>query len=265
MTAGPLDGVRIVDLTAGWAGPLAGRILADLGADVIRIEPPWARGPRDVSPTVAAATHFYPDDDPGEQPWNRSGIMNKHNRNRRGVALRLDRPQGKAVADRILASCDILLENFTPGVMQRLGLTDEHLREINPRLVHIAMPGWGLTGPHHHYAALGPMVEAAAGQCMLMGYRDAIPYRQGMAFPDAISGIHAPGATLVALCRPPPSPRRHPPSPREHSSKRRSSSTAPPCSTSRSPAMSPSDVATATPTTPRKASTPAPATTPGSP
>ncbi len=208
---GPLDGVRIVDLTAGWAGPLAGRILADLGADVIRIEPPWARGPRDVSPTAAAATHFYPDDDPGEQPWNRSGIINKHNRNRRGVALRLDLPHGKAVADRILASCDILLENFTPGVMQRLGLTDEHLREINPRLVHIAMPGWGLTGPHHHYAALGPMVEAAAGQCMLMGYRDAIPYRQGMAFPDAISGIHAPGATLVALWQATAQPEAPPP------------------------------------------------------
>ncbi|PZC42167.1 MAG: Crotonobetainyl-CoA:carnitine CoA-transferase CaiB, partial [Chloroflexi bacterium] len=197
--AGPLDGVRILDLTAGWAGPLAGRILADLGADVIRVEPPWARGPRSVTQTAAQATHFYPDDVPGDRPWNRSGIINKHNRNRRGVALRLDLPEGQAVADRILATCDILLENFTPGVMERLGLSDDHLREINPRLVHVAMPGWGLSGPHHHYAALGPMVEAASGQCMLMGYRDSIPYRQGMAFPDAISGIHAPGAALIGL------------------------------------------------------------------
>ena len=196
---GPLDGVRILDLTAGWAGPLAGRILADLGADMIKIEPPWGRGPRSVSRAAAEAVHFYPDDDPGDEPWNRSGIVNKHNRNRRGLALRLDQPEGRAAAERILATCDVLLENFTPGVMERLGLTNERLREINPRLVHVAMPGWGLDGPHHHYAALGPMVEAASGQCMLMGYEDSIPYRQGMAFPDAISGIHAPGSLLVAL------------------------------------------------------------------
>ncbi|HJN92733.1 MAG TPA: CoA transferase [Dehalococcoidia bacterium] len=197
--AGPLDGVRILDLTAGWAGPLAARILADLGADVIKIEPPWGRGPRSVSRAAAEAVHFYPDNDPGNEPWNRNGIVNKHNRNRRGMTLRLDQPEGRAAAERILRTCDVLLENFTPGVMQRLGLTDQRLREINPRLVHVAMPGWGLDGPHHHYAALGPMVEAASGQCMLMGYRDSIPYRQGMAFPDAISGIHAPGSLLLAL------------------------------------------------------------------
>jgi crotonobetainyl-CoA:carnitine CoA-transferase CaiB-like acyl-CoA transferase len=196
---GPLTGVRILDLTSGWAGPLAGRILGDLGADVIKIEPPWARGPKTVPAEVAQTIHMYPGNDPGEHPWNRQGMTNKLGRNRRTVCLRMNTPEGKRVVEELVKRVDVVLENFTPRVMPNLGLAFDDLRRINPSIVYVHLPGFGADGPHMHHAALGPMIEAAAGVCAQLGYAGGGPQRQGMAFPDAISGIHGSAGTLLAL------------------------------------------------------------------
>lgn len=196
---GPLDGLRVLDLGAGWAGPFVGRMLGDLGADVIRVEAPWARGPKQVSREHAQQIHMYPDDDPGERPWNRQGMNNLWGRNRRTVSLRLDTPEGHLLLEQLIARADVLLENFTPRVMPNFGLDYPRLKELNPSLIYLHLPGFGTAGPNAHYASLGPMIEAAAGICSLMGYPDRGRQRQGSAFPDAISGMSGVAGVLIAL------------------------------------------------------------------
>jgi crotonobetainyl-CoA:carnitine CoA-transferase CaiB-like acyl-CoA transferase len=199
LPAGPLDGIRILDLGAGWAGPMCGRILGDLGADIVRIEPPWARGPRVVSGEYAAAFHLYPDDDPGEQPWNREGMAALWSRNRRAVCVRFDRPEGRQILEELIRRSDLLMENYSPRVLPNLGLSFERLQELNPPLVYLHLPGYGSTGPDANFVALGPTVEAASGLCALQGYPDRGRHRQGYAIPDAINGMSGAAAALIGL------------------------------------------------------------------
>src|SRR5581483_8575081 len=117
-----LAGVRVLDLSRVWAGPLAGRILGDLGADVIRVEATWSRGPKGVNDAQAARSHLYPQGKAGARPWNRQGMFNKFNRNKRAVTLQLDTPAGKAVFERLVRTADVVLENYSPRVMPQLGL-----------------------------------------------------------------------------------------------------------------------------------------------
>ncbi|MFP8873358.1 MAG: CoA transferase, partial [Myxococcota bacterium] len=125
--ASPLDGVRVLDLSRIWAGPLAGRILADLGADVIVIEAPDARGGRQAPPGLAEATHLFPDNEVGERPWNRIGSINKLYRNKRGITLDLKRPEAKRLFEGLVRAADVVLENFSPRVMPELGLGFDRL------------------------------------------------------------------------------------------------------------------------------------------
>lgn len=197
--SGPLDGLQVLDLGAGWAGPMCGRILGDLGADVIRIEPPWGRGPRRVSKEFATAYHLYPDDDPGGDPWNREGMAALWGRNRRSVCLDLKSAEGHQILEELVGRSDLLLENFTPRVLPKMGLFFGRLQELNPSLVYLHLPGYGSTGPDADNVALGPTIEAAAGICALSGYSDRTRHRQGYAFPDAINGMCGAAAALVGL------------------------------------------------------------------
>ena len=199
LEGGPLEGVRVLDLTRVWAGPLAGRLLADLGADVIIVEAPWARGRRDVSEHAPAITHLYPDNELGERPWNRVGGYNKLARNKRGVALRLDDPRGRELFEDLVRVSDVVLENFSPRVMPQLGLGFERLSELNPHIIHVAMPGYGTWGPSRDWVAFGPLIESGSGLSGLMGYADSGPYRSGIAWPDPVSAINAVAATTIAL------------------------------------------------------------------
>ncbi len=199
LESGPLEGVRILDLTRVWAGPLAGRLLADLGADVIIVEAPWARGERDVSEDAPAISHLYPDNQLGERPWNRVGGYNKLARNKRGIALRLDDPMGRELLEELVRVSDVVLENYSPRVMPQLGLGFERLSELNPHVIHVAMPGYGSWGPSRDWVAFGPLIESGAGLSRLMGYVDSGPYRSGIAWPDPVSAINAVAATVIAL------------------------------------------------------------------
>ncbi|MEE9280534.1 MAG: CoA transferase [Myxococcota bacterium] len=199
LSDGPLQGIRVLDLTRVWAGPLAGRFLADLGADVIIVEAPWGRGRREVPAAAAGITHLYPDNEVGERPWNRNGGYNKLARNKRAVALRLDDPRGKDLFEGLVGRADVVLENYSPRVMPQLGLGFGRLLELNPHIIHVAMPGYGSWGPSKDWVAFGPLIESGAGLSGLMGYADSGPYRSGIAWPDPVSGINAVAATLVAL------------------------------------------------------------------
>jgi crotonobetainyl-CoA:carnitine CoA-transferase CaiB-like acyl-CoA transferase len=199
LETGPLDGIRVLDLTRVWAGPLAGRILADLGADVIIVEAPWARGLWEVPEEAASVTHLYPDNEVGEHPWNRGGAYNKLARNKRAIALRLDDPRGKELFEALVRHSDIVLENFSPRVMAQLGLGFDRLLELNPHIIHVAMPGYGTWGPNRDWVAFGPMIESGAGLSSVMGYADSGPYRSGIAWPDPVTAINTVAATLIAL------------------------------------------------------------------
>ncbi len=198
---GPLTGVRVLDLTRVWAGPIAGRLLGDLGADVIHIESPWNRGPLEAPPELAELTHLYPNNELGERHWNRNGGFNKLARNKRGLAIDLSTERGQELFRGLIAESDVLLENFSPRVMPQWGLDWEALQRIKPSIVHTAMPGYGAVGPGANRVALGPVIEAATGMTMMSGYADGIPYRSGVAWPDPVSGMSAVAGTLVGLWR----------------------------------------------------------------
>ncbi|MHB8577863.1 MAG: CaiB/BaiF CoA transferase family protein [Dehalococcoidia bacterium] len=194
-----LEGVRILDLSRVWAGPLGTRILGDLGADVIRIEATRSRGPKAVSDAHAERTGMYPGGKAGERPWNRHGMFNKFNRNKRAITLQLDTPAGKAIFERLVEQADVVLENYSPRVMPNFGLGYDRLSELNPGIIYVGMPGFGWTGPARDWVALGTMIEPAAGLSSLMGYRDGGPYKSGVAWADPVAALHAAAAITIAL------------------------------------------------------------------
>lgn len=195
----PLAGIRILDLTMVWAGPYCTQILADLGADVIKVESvkhfDSIRGV--VHPPAGA--RGYPDDDPGPDPWNRTARFNERNRNKFGVTLDLTTPAGIALFKDLVKSCDAVTENFSARVMDKLGLDYATLREIRPDLVMLSMPGFGKSGPASESVAYGITIEMMAGLTSLTGYGDGRPMKGGVNTGDPIAALHAAGALLAAL------------------------------------------------------------------
>ena len=196
---GPLSGLRVLDLTRVWAGPIAGRLLGDLGAEVIHIESPWNRGPLEVADDLADLTHLYPDDELGERHWNRNGGFNKLARNKKGLSIDLSTSRGQQLFRDLIGESDVILENFSPRVFPQWGLDWDSLQGINPSIIHTSMPGYGASGPGANRVALGPVIEAATGMTMMAGYADGIPFRSGVAWPDPVSGMSAVAGSLVGL------------------------------------------------------------------
>jgi crotonobetainyl-CoA:carnitine CoA-transferase CaiB-like acyl-CoA transferase len=198
LAAGPLDGIRVLDLGSWWAGPLAARMLADLGADVIRVEPPWARSLAGGGQPSADASDYAVGDGMTTGLWAQA-MPALWGRNRRTLCMRLDQAGSRDVISRLVSRSDVVLENFSPRVMPKLGFGFEQLRDWNPSVIYAHMPGYGTTGPDVNFVSLGPTIEAAAGICALMGYPDRGRHRQGNAFADAISGMSAAAGVLLAL------------------------------------------------------------------
>lgn len=188
---GPLAGVRVLELTANWAGPLAARHLADLGAEVIKIEAPdrpATRGGR------------YPGGDPFRHHYNRAAYFNKMNRNKLGITLNLDDESGRELFLRLVAESDVVLENNSPRVMRNFNLQYPVLSEVNPEIVMVSISGFGQTGPDRDYVAYGANVEASCGLAAATGYADDDrPYRSTLFYADPVTGAHAAIAMLAAL------------------------------------------------------------------
>jgi crotonobetainyl-CoA:carnitine CoA-transferase CaiB-like acyl-CoA transferase len=198
LETGPLDGIRVLDLGSWWAGPLAARMLADLGADVIRVEPPWARSLPGGGQPSADPSDYAAGDGMTTGLWGQA-MPALWGRNRRTLCMRLDRAGSRDVISRLVRRSDVVLENFSPRVMPKLGFSFGQLREWNPSVIYAHMPGYGTTGPDVNFVSLGPTIEAAAGICALMGYPDRGHHRQGNAFADAISGMSAAAGVMLAL------------------------------------------------------------------
>ncbi|MDP6690105.1 MAG: CoA transferase [Alphaproteobacteria bacterium] len=187
----PLRDVRIVDLTMGWAGPLATRHLADMGAEVIKIEacshPDWWRGWEHSPEALASREH------------EKNPSFNMINRNKLGVAIELTKPEGRALALKLVVRADAVIENQATGVLDKLGLSYEELREANPEIIMLSLPAFGALGPWSGYRGYGSTVEQGAGLPHLTGGPDDPPMMTHVAYGDACGGLNAAAALLVAL------------------------------------------------------------------
>jgi len=196
----PLEGLRILDLTGAWIGPYAVTLLADLGADVIKVESP--RRPdvwRIYRPGSDGKPDMPPGASPGAHPRNTSFYFNSVNRNKRGITLDLTNPRGQDVFLRLVASADVLMENFTPRVMDNFGLGYERLRAVRPDLIMASFSGYGDSGPYRDFKATGVTIEAISGWTSLFGYPDEPPMAMGEMEADPLCGLQMAACSLVAL------------------------------------------------------------------
>lgn len=187
----PLEGVTVVDLSMGWAGPLCGRFLADLGAVVIKVEacryPDWWRGVD------------YGEEALRERLYEKSARFCAMNRNKRGVTLDLTHPDGVAALKRLVARADVVVENYAADVLPRLGLDYAALSAVNPRLVMTSMSAFGAASPWREARAYGSTLEQASGLPTITGAPDGPPVMSHIAYGDATGGLNGAAATLAAL------------------------------------------------------------------
>jgi crotonobetainyl-CoA:carnitine CoA-transferase CaiB-like acyl-CoA transferase len=193
-----LNGVRILDLTHVWAGPLGTRILADLGADVVKVERPSGRGPR--NPTIAPIGGWI-GGEPGDEPWNANAVFVKLARNSRSVCLDLKEPAGRDVFLELVKVADVVIENFSARAMPGIGLGYPELRAANSEVIYITSPGYGTYGPYRDWVAFGPSVEPMTGLTNVMGYDEDEPRNTAMALIDPITATSAAAAVVSALRR----------------------------------------------------------------
>jgi crotonobetainyl-CoA:carnitine CoA-transferase CaiB-like acyl-CoA transferase len=185
----PFAGLRVLDLTAFWAGPLCSHILAMLGAEVIHVESPS----RLDGTRLLGGLPFTE-----EQWWERSGIFSGLNTNKKSVTLDLAAEAGRQALRELLATCDVVVENYTPRVLEQLGLDYEGVKAIRDDIVMVRMPGFGLVGPWRDNSAFAFVIEDVSGLTWLTGYPDAnplSPYCLG----DPNAGLHALVGLLLAL------------------------------------------------------------------
>ena len=188
---GPLAGVRVLDFGLLTAGANTSAMLADLGADVLKIESGAYLDPFRVVGKM--------DDDDGW--WNRSPQFRFTNRNKRGLALNLKDPEGQRVIRELAAHCDVVVENFRRGVLDRAGLGYEALKAINPRIVFAAISSQGDTGPERMNVSFGSTLDATSGIASLTGYEGEEPRISGMDvnYPDQIVSLFATGIVITAV------------------------------------------------------------------
>ena len=185
----PFAGMRVLDMTTFWAGPSCTHILAMLGADVIHLEStPRPDGTRLIAGIPATEPQW----------WEQSPIFSGLNTNKKSVTLDFQTEQGRNLLRRLIATCDVVVENFTPRVIDQIGLNFEQIRELRPDVVMVRMPGFGLDGPWRDNPAFAYIIEDASGLSWLTGYPDRTPY-EPYSVGDPNAGIHALNALLLAL------------------------------------------------------------------
>jgi crotonobetainyl-CoA:carnitine CoA-transferase CaiB-like acyl-CoA transferase len=196
--AGPLSHVRVLDLSRIMAGPWAGQVLADLGADVIKVERPGVG-----DDTRAWGPPFL--HDPSGKPTREAGYYLAVNRGKRSITLDLDKPDGQAIVRAIAARSDIVLENFKVGTLKRFGLDYASLKAVNPKIIYCSITGFGQTGPKRDAAAYDFMIQAMGGLMSITGERDGMPgagpQKVGVPIVDIMTGMYAAVGVLAALAR----------------------------------------------------------------
>ena len=206
----PLEGLRVLEITVVWAGPYCGSFLADLGAEVIRVESanafvPLTRGAGarltqatiDNLPLYSGGT---PGRVPGERPFNRSPMFNSHARNKRSMTVNLLESGGREIFDRLVSISDVLIENNPTETMEKLGISYESLKAVKDDIIMLRMPAYGSTGPYRDFRAHGVHIEGVVGHTMLRGYEDTdASYNTTVLMSDAAAGAQGAFAVLAAL------------------------------------------------------------------
>jgi crotonobetainyl-CoA:carnitine CoA-transferase CaiB-like acyl-CoA transferase len=187
----PLTGVRVVDLSMGWAGPLATRHFAELGADVVKVEacqyPDWWRGVDDRA--IVFEQRLY----------EKSPYFNVLSRSKRGITLDLATEDGRQLVKALVKDADIVIDNYSAGVLAKLGLDYVDLKQANPEIIMLSMPAFGTDGPWRECRAYGSTLEQASGLPSVAGRPEDPPSMVHIAYGDPIGGLHAASALLVAL------------------------------------------------------------------
>ncbi len=178
-----LDGIRVLDLSRFIAGPLCAQLLGDMGADVIKVERPGGEDARELGPRYR-----------GESIYAMA-----YNRNKRSVTLDTRHPAAPAILRRLLALSDVLVENYRPGTLERMGLDPASLRALNPRLVVTSLSGFGQTGPLAQRALFDPIAQAVSGLMSLTGEPDGPPTSAGTYVADQLAGVYGALGTMFAL------------------------------------------------------------------
>ena len=186
--------LTVVALTQGWIGPLVTRVLSDLGANVIRVERAFSPGG-----SYGNRTLFPPRNDLEGEFWNRNIYFSVRNAGHRSILIDLSSEDGRALLHRLVASADALVENFTPGVVGRLGLDFAALHEEHPRLVMCSISGFGQSGPNAPRPASGLTMEPASGVPSVTGYPGEGPMKTGQTWVDPYAGLHAAASVVAAL------------------------------------------------------------------
>ncbi len=181
----PLSGVRVLDLTRVLSGPFCTALLGDLGADVIKVEAPEGDSIRGQ----------------GAIKDGLSGYFAQFNRNKRSVRLDLRKPEGREILAKLIAQSDVLVENFRPGVLDRMGFTTARLKELRPSLVSCAINGFGSTGPYRDRPAFDFIAQALSGFMSVNGRDDDPPLRSGLPISDLIAGLYAALSITASVLR----------------------------------------------------------------
>jgi crotonobetainyl-CoA:carnitine CoA-transferase CaiB-like acyl-CoA transferase len=196
MSEGPLAGIRVLDLSRVFAGPWATQVLADLGAEVIKVEQP-GRGDdaRGLGPPFLA--------DKEGSDTAESGFYLSANRNKKSIALDLSQPRGQEIVRRFTAISDVVVENYKVGTLKRYGLDYESLRKVNPSVVYCSITGFGQTGPHSHKPGYDTLFQAMGGVMSVTGEPDENPgggpMKVGIILSDLMTGMYAAIGILGAL------------------------------------------------------------------
>jgi crotonobetainyl-CoA:carnitine CoA-transferase CaiB-like acyl-CoA transferase len=194
----PLGDIRIIELTTAWAGPMSGRVLSFFGAQSIHVESPnrvnsWRLNKDKPNPVN------FPDGEPGARWYDRSFLFNSQNVNKLSCILNLKTEEGRATLRKLVAVADVVICNFRPGTLKKLGLDYESLTAIKPDIIVAELPAFGVRGPMSGYAALGPTMEMAAGMSAMISYPGGQPEVTGPSYLDPIGGFNAAAAILTAL------------------------------------------------------------------
>lgn len=182
--AGPLRGIRVLDFTRVLSGPAAALALADLGAEVLKIEPPGAGDETRTFPPIRAQESHY---------------FLSVNRGKKSIVIDLKTEAGVKLARELALECDILIENYRPGVMDRLGLGYDTLSALNPRLIYCAISGFGMTGPLRDRPSFDIVMQALSGALSVNGEPGREPTKLGIPLGDLVGGVNGPIAILAAL------------------------------------------------------------------
>jgi len=197
----PLEGIRIIDHGIVYTGAAASTILADMGAEVIRVESiqvlfPFSRGFRARPVKIDGVAGGYPEGEPGDRPWDRWFQLHALQRNKYGITLDLSRPKGAEIYRQLAAISDVVIDNFASGVMDRMGIGYDSLKQVKEDIIMLSASGYGATGPYKGYAAFGASLGSMTGMASIRGHPgDDITIRSpGQVWSDNVA------ATTAAFC-----------------------------------------------------------------